>query len=137
MNNVRNFASITIKPNELGYVGIGVISSNDGKKSVSFVAGKKTEEETLEWLEKELTKDRLSILSRGVSVLNNDGTREYYETSLARDDDGNTIVRDEVTSDAKWKFDRYLITRDANRNLISRKKVRSVWRNEDAMIDSL
>ena len=128
-NLTKNFASISIKPNKLGYVGIGVIRSNDGEKSVSFVAGFKTEKETLERLEKELTKDRLSILSSGTSVLNNDGTKEYYETSLARDDDGNTIVRNEETSDAKWKFDRYLITRDANRNLISRKKVRSVWRN--------
>jgi len=125
MTNVSNFADITIKPSELGYVGIGFIRSNDGEKSVSFVAGFKTEKETLEILEKELTKNRLSILSSGVSVLNNDGTKEYYETSLARDDDGNTIVRD-----AKWKFDRYLLTRDANRNLISKKKVRSVWRNE-------
>jgi translation initiation factor 1 (eIF-1/SUI1) len=125
MTNVSNFADITIKPSELGYVGIGFIRSNDGGKSVSFIAGVKTEKEALEWLEKELTKNRLSILSSGVSVLNNDGTKEYYETSLARDDDGNTIVRD-----AKWKFDRYLLTRDANRNLISKKKVRSVWRNE-------
>ena len=132
MTNVSNFASITIKPSEIGYVGIGFIRSNDGEKSVSFVAGFKTEKETLEILEKELTKDGLSILSSGVSVLNNDGTKEYYETSLARDDDGNTIVRNKETSDAKWKFDRYLITRDANKNLVSRKKVRSVWRNEEA-----
>ena len=110
MTNVSNFADITIKPSELGYVGIGFIRSNDGEKSVSFVAGFKTEKETLEILEKELTKNRLSILSSGTSILNNDG---------------NTIVRD-----AKWKFDRYLLTRDANRNLISKKKVRSVWRNE-------
>jgi len=136
MNNVSNFANITIKPNKLGYVGIGVIRSNDNAKNVTFV-GSCSKKETLELLEQSLKKDRLSILSSGVSVLNNDGTKEYYETSLARDGDGNTIVRNEETSDAKWKFDRYLITRDANRNLISRKKVRSVWRNEDAMIDNL
>tara|TARA_R100001163_G_C4974900_1_gene133373 strand:- start:234 stop:629 length:396 start_codon:yes stop_codon:yes gene_type:complete len=127
MTNVSNFADITIKRNKLGYVGIGVIRSHLYGKSVSIIAGVKTEKEALEWLEKELTKNRLSILSSGTSILNNDGTKEYYETSLARDDDGNTIVRN-----AKCKFDRYLITSDASRyrNVISREKVRSVWRNE-------